>query len=275
MDVYPRDVQETVTQAPNAVGIDYPYIRVLQGRDGRDGLPGRDGEDGERGERGEKGERGKKGDPGDTGPVGLKGEKGDHGETGPAGRQGISGAAGPPGPRVAGATYVRWGNISCPTELGTQLLYAGRAAGPRSGGGTKLLCLPNNPEYLSVNSPIRSNFQPQLGGVEFRSNLDNMNLENQNLPCSVCYTPTRSTMVMIPAWIHCPASWTKEYVGYIMTDTSTLQHVCVDQHTEFVPGEASQRGGTGLYHVAVNCATGILCPPYITTKEVTCAVCTK
>ena len=58
---------------------------------------------------------------------------------------------GPPGPRVAGATYVRWGRTSCPTELGTQLLYAGRAAGPHhyhQGGGANLLCLPDVPDYL-------------------------------------------------------------------------------------------------------------------------------
>ena len=78
------------------------YIQLLQGRDGRDGLPGRDGKDGEKGDTGE------------------KGDKGDQGPTGPQG---------PPGPRVAGATYVRWGRTSCPTELGTTLLYAGRAAG--------------------------------------------------------------------------------------------------------------------------------------------------
>ena len=96
--MYPRDVQETVTQPPNAVEVDYSYIQLLQGRDGRDGLPGRDGKDGEPGERGE------------------KGEKGDRGDTGPQG---------PPGPSVAGATYVRWGRTTCPTGNGTELLYAG------------------------------------------------------------------------------------------------------------------------------------------------------
>ena len=128
VEVYPRETREAVTQPPNAVEVDHPYIQLLQGRDGRDGLPGRDGKDGEPGERGE------------------KGEKGDRGETGPQG---------PPGPRVAGATYVRWGRITCPIENGTQLLYAGRAAGPshnQQGGGVDLLCLPNNPEYLSANS---------------------------------------------------------------------------------------------------------------------------
>ena len=61
MDVYRRDVPETVTQPPNALKVDHPYIRLLLSRVGRDGLPGRDGKDGEQGERGEKGERGKRG----------------------------------------------------------------------------------------------------------------------------------------------------------------------------------------------------------------------
>ena len=249
MEVYPRDVQETVTQLPTAVEVDRPYIQLLQGRDGRDGLPGRDGKDGEPGERG---------------------EKGDRGETGPPG---------PPGPRVAGATYVRWGRTTCPTTLGTELLYAGRAAGPiftQQGGGVDLLCLPSNPEYLSANSP--HNDQAPLHGVEMQLNLNNQNLADHNVPCAVCYTPTRSTMVMIPAWTHCPASWTKEYVGYIMTEYKNyrrLQHVCVDQHTEVVPGEARNTNGALLHYVDVACNTGLQCPPYSTTKEVTCAVCTK
>ena len=34
-----------------------------------------------------------------------------------------------------------------------------------------------------------------------------------------------------------------------MTKTNRrLQYICVDQHTEFVPEEASGRGGTWLYH---------------------------
>ena len=58
VEVFPRDIQETVTQPPKAVEVDHPYIQLLQGRDGRDGLPGRDGKDGEPGEKGEKGDKG-------------------------------------------------------------------------------------------------------------------------------------------------------------------------------------------------------------------------
>ena len=254
VEVIPRETREAVTQPPNAVEVDHPYIQLLQGRDGRDGLPGRDGKDGEPGERGEKGERG------------------DQGETGPQG---------PPGPRVAGATYVRWGRTTCPTELGTQLLYSGRAAGPRyifQGSGADLLCLPDIPEYFDANSP--NNAEARLFGVEFDSAVAGSSLLNHNLACAVCYTPTRVAMVMIPAWFHCPTSWTKEYIGYVMTEHRThyrLQHVCVDQNAEFLPGEGKDSRDliTSLYHVDINCDSGIDCPLYSNNKELTCAVCTK
>ena len=125
---------------------------------------------------------------------------------------------------------MRWGRTSCPTQLGTTLLYSGRAAGTwyNDGGGANLLCLPSNPEYLSANSAANS--RAPLHGVEIQHTVGGITA-NHNIPCAVCYTPTRGTQVMIPAWTHCPASWTKEYVGYIMTedkDHSRLEFVCVD-----------------------------------------------
>ena len=246
----PRDIQETVTQPPKAVEVDHPYIQLLQGRDRRDGLPGRDGKDGEPGE---------------------KGEKGDKGETGPQG---------PPGPRVAGATYVRWGRTMCPTGNGTELLYAGRAAGPKysqKGRGANLLCLPDNPEYLPTSNIIAQH--GILYGVEYHvfSNIK-QNAYDQNAPCAVCCIPTHSTMVMIPAWIHCPASWTMEYVGYIMSSwhvNNRLKLECVDKDFEYVPGEGRDVDGVLLVTDEVVCNTGINCPPYQAGKELSCAVCTK
>ena len=177
---------------------------------------------------------------------------------------------------------MRWGRTTCPTENGTELLYAGRAAGQRyinQGGGADILCLPNNPEYFTADSPTNA---ARLFGVEFNSAVTGSNLLNHNLACALCYTPIRIAMVMIPAWTHCPAAWTKEYVGYLMTEHGThhrLQHVCVDQNTEFVPGEGGDSGDfiASLHHVATNCNTrsGIDCPPYSHTKDITCAVCTK
>ena len=48
-----------------------------------------------------------------------------------------------------GATYVRWGNTTCPPTAGTELVYAGRAVSSHwssSGGTSDILCLPEEPE---------------------------------------------------------------------------------------------------------------------------------
>ena len=70
------------------------------------------------------------------------------GRTGLTGQKGDIGPAGPPGPTAGGVVYTRWGRTTCPTTSGTQLVYAGRAAGSwntHSGGGANYLCLPDNP----------------------------------------------------------------------------------------------------------------------------------
>ena len=72
---------------------------------------------------------------------------------GERGYAGDSGPPGPPGPSAGGAVYTRWGRTTCPNVTGTQLVYAGRAAGSHyahKGGGANYLCLPNDPSYLTV-----------------------------------------------------------------------------------------------------------------------------
>ena len=63
---------------------------------------------------------------GRDGRDGLPGVQGPAGERRPAG---ATGAQGPPGPRSGGATYIRWGRTTCPDTEGTELVYAGWAAG--------------------------------------------------------------------------------------------------------------------------------------------------
>ena len=41
----------------------------------------------------------------------------------------MNGLRGPPGSTGGGVVYTRWGRTTCPSTSGTQLLYAGRAAG--------------------------------------------------------------------------------------------------------------------------------------------------
>ena len=103
-------------------------------------------------------------------------------------------------------------------------------------------------------------------------------VNDYNAPCAVCYTSMRGTVVMIPAQLTCPSSWTREYYGYLMTernDHNRSTFECVDHSPQSVPGSATNTNGALFYHVEVKCSTGIACQPYDTQKEVTCVVCTK
>ena len=82
---------------------------------------------------------------------------------------------------------------------------------------------------------------------------------------------------MIPAKTQCPSSWTLEYVGFLMTERYNHQRSvfnCVDKDAVSIPGEIANTNGALFYHVEATC-NGILCPPYDTQRELTCAVCTK
>ena len=103
-------------------------------------------------------------------------------------------------------------------------------------------------------------------------------VHDHNVPCAVCYTATRDTVVMIPANLHCPTHWTVEYTGYLMSEyhghyRSTYE--CVDKDPESVPGLNAGSGDNAFfYHVEPHC-TGLSCPPYDAQKELTCVVCSR
>ena len=228
-----------------------PLINLLRGKPGRDGLPGRDGTHGEQGLRGEKG------------------------------MKGVPGIQGLPGPRAAGVTYTRWGRTTCPEVSGTELVYAGRAAGSswdHKGGAADYICLPPDPDYLTEKNGVQG-YSP-LHGAEYESYVSNQplsHLYNHNVPCAVCFVSTRAAMLMIPAKTQCPTSWTLEYKGYLMTEDhsySRRMFACVDKDSESIPGGDGSQNGALFYHVEATC-NGILCPPYDTERELTCAVCTK
>ena len=175
--------------------------------------------------------------------------------------------------------YTRWGRTTCPNITGTQLVYAGRAAGSwynHKGGGANRLCLPNDPSYLQYIS--RSSEQSFIYGAEYETSRGPLSaVNNHNVPCAVCYVSTRGTVLMIPGKTSCPSSWTQEYNGYLMTEHYThhrSMYECVDRNPETVPGGAGSQNGALFYHVEATC-TGIACPLYIATRELACAVCTK
>ena len=230
----------------------------LHGRDGRDGrdgmagLPGRDGKDGLQG---------------------AKGERGENGLTGPAGPPG---PAGQPGQGNGGSVYTRWGKSSCSNTSGSELVYHGRAgkAQYNHGGGGDCQCMPNDPEYSTYHVGIQG--RSYLAGVEYEFPVTGTH--DDDAPCAVCHVPTRGAVMMIPAKLTCPASWTKEYSGYLMSSYDTRKSasfVCVDSSFEGIPGgsDVNNNGGV-LYNVEAVC-NGLPCPPYDAEKELTCVVCTK
>ena len=232
------------------------YIQILCGRDdpqGMPGTPGIDGRDGEPGMLGEKGE------------LGIQGLKGDRGEQGPAG---------------GGVTYIRWGKTSCPSVSGTLLLYHGIAAGSwyaHVGGGANYLCMPHNPQYGAFQAGVQGT--SPIYGTEYQPYGGPLGSHDHNVPCAVCYASTRVSLLMLPARVECPTSWTREYTGYLMSNYFANNHhrtmyECVDQSPDRIPGSAPSTDGAVFYHVEAAC-NGLPCGPYDPQKELTCAVCTK
>ena len=251
-------------------------LELLKGHDGRDGRDGRNGCDGRDGLTGRDGLPGPPGAPGQDGLDGTNGQKGDKGERGDPG---VVGPPGPPGPVSGGATYIRWGRTWCPNITGTSLVYNGRAGNvhyAQRGGGVNYQCLPNNPEYGKYRAGVQGH--SLIYGVEYEtlSGSPLSSFYQHNVPCAVCHVSTKSAVLMIPAWRHCPSGWTVEYTGYLMSslhNEGKATYECVDMNAESVPGSQADYSASTLYHVE-GTYHGLPCPPYDAQKELTCAVCT-
>ena len=180
--------------------------------------------------------------------------------------------------------YTRWGKTTCSNTSGAELLYAGRAAGSyynENGGGANYLCLPEQPENLTYTAG-RQGGRAYLYGTEYETGGGGdgpfRSVYQHDVPCAVCYTPTWVAVVMIPARLSCPSSWTREYYGYLMANGNSYRRTmfeCVDISPESVPDSTANTDGALLYHTEVYCGYGIPCPPYDSEKEVVCVVCTK
>ena len=149
------------------------------------------------------------------------------------------------------------------------------------GGGVNYLCLPEDPKYDKYTGS--SNGVTYLYGTEYQvssTHLFGKRLLDYDAPCVVCFVKSRGSMLMVPAKNDCPSGWTEEYHGYLMTNFFNYRHsndfICVDGDPEYVTGSQSNREGALLYPVQVACGGSSLpCPPYISGRELTCAVCTK
>ena len=272
-----------------------------QGDNGTQGVPGEKGDTGERGlighpglpgPRGPPGFNGSDGEPGipgtdgEQGPKGERGERGHTGLPGLPGLDGLPGVPGPPGPTSGGATYIRFGSSSCPDINGTKHVYSGRVGGNlhnQAGGGGNYLCLPDDPEYSdSLDYLYTSRSFSYIYGTEYKETVGGKH--SKNVPCAVCTVTTRSAVVMIPAKATCPPEWTREYYGYLMSQSQSTGYFrpneqrtpyeCVDRGLENVKRTGGYSRAAHFYHVQATC-NGLKCPPYNIKQELNCVVCTK
>ena len=134
------------------------------------------------------------------------------------------------------------------------------------------MCLPDVPHYFgSVGSVSQT-----VEGVEYNNHP--AGLQHHNVPCAVCYSSLRATVMMIPGAVICPPSWTTEYNGYLMNDggNGRSRNECVDRSPESIPGLNTDQNGHNFNPMAVNCNNaGIACPPYTPNGVLTCAVCSR
>ena len=208
----------------------------------------------------------------------LRGRDGLPGAQGPAGPPGPQG---PPGPLSGGAVYTRWGKSSCPSTAGTEMVYYGIMAGAKydsHGGGANHLCTPQKQEY-SDELTYRAGVQAHayIWGAQY---YDAIGASNQHtIPCAVCYVPARPTVLMIPGKASCPPTWTREYFGYLMSESigsnreGRSMYECVDKDQQSL--SLSPNYGAVMVHVEADCSSGLPCPPDTNYKETNCVVCTK
>ncbi|XP_036366825.1 short-chain collagen C4-like [Octopus sinensis] len=186
-----------------------------------------------------------------------------------------------------GSLYTRWGRTTCPTN--SSLVYDGVVGGQHfshTGGGSNLLCLPNDPIWANYTTEgedggwiYGSEYQLQLYPTNKLFSFANAkSLHDHNVPCAVCSTRQPAVVMTLPARTKCYAGWTAEYSGYLMTehysDKGRYEYVCVDYAPEADPAGYRNEDGAVLYFVQAACGS-LPCPPYVHGQELTCVVCSK
>ena len=141
-----------------------------------------------------------------------------------------------------------------------------------------LFACPRHPEYLSGRTiPALSN---ALHGVEYDTyNTPFHHLFQANMPCALCYTNEKTTTFLYPARLHCPQRWHKEYTGYMATElhsriSQKRDTICLDKDAIPIPGSGADTNPAVVYAMHISC-NGLPCPPYVESRALTCAICSK
>jgi len=183
---------------------------------------------------------------------------------------------------TGGVTYVRWGRTNCAGDATT--LYSGYAATSRwneTGGGANILCVHGTPE-TSVKT---SSYGTRLFGIEYDFSASPFSTDNfsgtsfyyNDMPCTVCHVQRRSHQLMIPARNTCPAGWTKEFNGFIVSSwykNNKSSFYCVDATPEVITGGSTRLDTAYAHPVDVQCGP-LPCPGFAQGNRLACVVCSK
>ncbi len=190
---------------------------------------------------------------------------------------------GPPGPCVpsrGGVTFTRWGRTTCPPTKATQQIYNGTVAGSASNhaGSADYLCLHAQQQFLQITAGEQE-WRGKLYTTEFAATADSEFGFHHDIPCSVCYSEIRNTLITIPGRISCPEGWINEYYGYLMgvdwhPERGSRSPICVDEDAESIPKSQQQPIKSLLYYFE-NICQGPDCSSNTNGGEVTCVVCSR
>ncbi|KAJ8317923.1 hypothetical protein KUTeg_003014 [Tegillarca granosa] len=182
---------------------------------------------------------------------------------------------------AVGTVYTRWGRKTC-NNGSSELIYEGIVGGSwfeHTGAAVNPLCLPTQPLWNRFNDGLSNH--AFMYGAEYEGDSNSIfslqnsrKLYNENIPCAVCRTKSRNSIVMVPARNVCYPGWTLEYQGYLMAGgyghKASSMYVCVDEAPEVTESGFRDEDGKLFYTVEAKCGS-LPCPEYIDGRELTCA----
>ncbi|XP_071133217.1 uncharacterized protein [Mytilus edulis] len=185
--------------------------------------------------------------------------------------------------QTGGAFYIRWGRKDCPVVNGTNLVYSGIAGGgswKETGGGTNYLCLPHDPDFAQSDFPNAlqvHGLKAHVWGAEYQFAYGNVKVDD-DVPCAACLDTNAVTSVMIPGKNSCPATWKKQYGGFLCANhyghAGASEYSCVDENPQYFEGSRQNLDGKLFFPVITVCGS-LPCPPYENSKYLKCVVCSR